>query len=59
MTPAIRAYCHIVRFPNGSKIEDYDPVLKQGLFYGYHGQYEFRVPGIPETTFLVRGLVPV
>jgi hypothetical protein len=57
LTPAIREYCHIVRFPQGWKTHAHDPTIHQPLFYGYDGLYEFRVPGELETTFLVGGIV--
>jgi hypothetical protein len=58
LTPAIRDYCHIVRFPNGWKIQDYDPLIHQVPFYGYQSPYEFRTVGLLRTRFLVGGLVP-
>jgi hypothetical protein len=57
LTPAIREYCHIVRFPQGWNIATYDPTIHQPLFYGYDSLYEFRVPGELETTFLVAGII--
>jgi hypothetical protein len=53
----MQKYCHIVRFPQGWKIERYDAKIHQPLFYGYDSLYEFRVPGELETTFLVAGIV--
>ena len=57
ITPAIREYCHVIRFPQGWIA----PLpLRQGSFppsYGYDSLYEFRVPGVLETTFLVAGVV--
>jgi hypothetical protein len=57
LTPAIRQYCHIVRFRQGWRTRNYDPVIQQGLFYVYESPYEFRVPGVLETTLLVAGVV--
>jgi hypothetical protein len=57
VTPDIREYCHIVRFPLGWKTGRYDPKIHQPLSYSYDNPYEFRVPGELETTFLVGGIV--
>lgn len=62
LTPSTRQYCHVVRFPQGWKVQ---PFIRNNdalgsvtpLEYLYDSAYEFRVPGMLETTFLVRGLV--
>jgi hypothetical protein len=50
VTPAMRAYCHIMRFPRGWNV----PAPPN---YAYNSEYEFRVPGLLETRFLIGGLV--
>jgi hypothetical protein len=58
ITPALREYCHTIRFPKGwGAIE---PISNDSFppIWGYEGQYEFRVPSLLETRFLVRGLEP-
>lgn len=54
VTPAIREYCHIVRFPQGWSIMPTDG-RGNPLDYAYDSKYEFRVPGVLGTRFLVRG----
>jgi hypothetical protein len=61
ITPAIKEYCHIVRFPQGWAMM---PFIENGdvlgtvtpLQYVYESAYEFRVPGVLRTRFLVRGV---
>jgi hypothetical protein len=55
-----REFCHVVRFPLGWQMF---PDEKYGLQppskYSFdNGDYEFRVPGLLGTRFLVRGFVP-
>ena len=61
ITPAIQEYCHIVRFPQGWSITPYvrnHDVLNTvtPVEYTYWSDYEFRVPGVLGTRFLVRGV---
>ena len=57
VTPPIKEYCHIVRFPQGWTVPAPSRPGAYPLFYGFDSSYEFRVPGLLETTFLVGGLV--
>lgn len=60
ITPAIGKYCHIVHFPQGWStvpfIRNHD-VLNTAtpIAYSYWSDYEFRIPGLLGTQFLVRG----
>jgi hypothetical protein len=56
ISSAIREYCHLIRFPQGWNIM---PSNERGspLEYVYDSDYEFRVPGVLGTAFLVRGVV--
>jgi hypothetical protein len=56
LTPASRAYCHEVRFPQGWSTQHFDDRAPQHLFFGStHSDYEFRVEGVLSTKFLVAG----
>jgi len=58
VTPAMREYCHIIRFPLGWIVPP--PLVTANQppnVYGYDSEYEFRVPGLLETKFLIRGLI--
>ncbi len=57
VSPAIKEYCHIVRFPQGWTVPAPSRPGAYPLFYGFDSSYEFRVPGLLETTFLVGGLI--
>jgi hypothetical protein len=61
VAPAMREYCHIVRFPQGWKvpIELGKSANEPGLIfhYEYSDDYEFRVPGLQGAKFLVAGLI--
>lgn len=56
----MRERCHIVRFPQGWKIPvelGKSPNEPGKIFtYEYYDEYEFRVPGLLQTKFLVGGL---
>jgi hypothetical protein len=54
LTPAVRQYCHVVRFPNGWSIDPL-PGLSKRQSFGSDADYEFRVQGILGTEFLVAG----
>jgi hypothetical protein len=61
ITPAIQEYCHIVRFSQAWTIQPYiknNDVLRTvtPLDYTYWSDYEFRIPGVLGTRFLVRGV---
>jgi hypothetical protein len=47
---AVREYCHVVRFPSGWHLPGFSPNLS------LRDDYEFRVPGVLGTRFLVRGV---
>jgi hypothetical protein len=54
LTPAARAYCHVVRFPQGWSTQNFDAKAPQHLFFGStHSDYEFRVDGALGTKFLM------
>jgi len=53
LKPAVREYCHIVRFPGWKAPQSIDG--SSFPKFDYAGDYEFRVPGLLNTTFLVRG----
>jgi hypothetical protein len=59
ITAPMGEYCRIVQFSKGwGKI----PARTEHEFapiFGYDSEYEFRVPGLLETKFLVRGIDPV
>jgi hypothetical protein len=59
VTPAMREYCHIIRFPQGWKLPMFVPGLSynQPIFYrnDSSSDYEFRISGLLGTTFLVAG----
>ncbi len=59
VTPAIQEYCHIVTFPQGWKVREWSPDYPHYLHYVYEQDYEFRIPGLLETTFLVAGFMPI
>lgn len=61
ITPAIQEYCHVVRFRQGWSIIPFirnHDVLNTvtPIEYTYWSDYEFRVPGVLGTRFLVRGV---
>jgi hypothetical protein len=57
VAPAMREYCHIVRFPQGWKAPN-GPGQPIFIFRNdYSVEYEFRVPGLQGTRFLVAGLM--
>jgi len=59
LPPALREYCHIVRFPKGwgfQRPADEDEAFF-GITYGY-ADYEFRVEGLLGTRFLVGAFTP-
>ncbi|MGD0132670.1 MAG: hypothetical protein ABSE57_11515 [Bryobacteraceae bacterium] len=61
ITPTIQEHCHVVRFPQGWSIAPFvrnHDVLNTvtPVEYTYWSDYEFRVPGVLETRFLVRGV---
>lgn len=58
--PTVNEYCHILRFPLGWQMPKFVPkgdgtLEIYGTFNLEAGDYEFRVPGILGTRFLVRG----
>lgn len=58
LTPALRQYCHVVRFPQGWKIQAFDNIgepLTIGLTVS---DYEFRIEGLLSTWFLVGAFTP-
>jgi hypothetical protein len=53
---AARAFCHVIRFPQGWVFPRFDKEVGQRLFFGSpSSEYEFRVEGVLSTKFLVRG----
>jgi hypothetical protein len=54
LTPAMRQYCHIVRFPQGWAMQRLDDE-GDPLSFRYGSEYEFRVEGVLSTRFLVGG----
>jgi hypothetical protein len=59
VTPSIQEYCHVVLFPQGWKVREWSPDYPHFLNYVYDQDYEFRIPGLLETTFLVAGYIPI
>jgi len=58
MTPALKEYCHIIRFPQGWKTKGVDQNgYKQVITY-HLSDYEFRVQGLLSTWFLVGAFTP-
>lgn len=58
LTPALLKFCHVVRFPQGWKIQRRDD-LGQRLAIGLnHSDYEFRLEGTLSTWFLVGAFRP-
>jgi hypothetical protein len=57
VTPAMREYCHIVRFPQGWTVPPPVRPTAPPNDYRYDSEYEFRIPGLLETNFLIAGLV--
>jgi hypothetical protein len=56
LTPAARAFCHVIRFPQGWSFPRFDKEVGQRLFFGSpNSDYEFRVEGVLSTKFLIRG----
>jgi hypothetical protein len=57
--PLTREYCHVVRFPLGWQTNWDDTNGQPPARYDFDfGDYEFRVPGLLSTRFLVRGFAP-
>jgi hypothetical protein len=60
---AVREYCHVLRFPLGWQMVKFvqDEHGKQHFVgqYDLSGNYEFRIPGVLSTKFLVRGTTEV
>ena len=61
ISPVIQKYCHVVRFPYGWSIVPFignHDVLNTvtPIEYTYWSDYEFRVPGVLGTRFLIRGV---
>jgi hypothetical protein len=61
--PSVREYCHIVRFPSGWQMpkvvleKNGRPILPYfPLRFGFADYFEFRVSGLLNTRFLVRGV---
>ena len=50
-------YCHVIRFPQRWAVPEFTETGHQLPEYTYRSDYEFRVPGLLETKFLVRGSV--
>ncbi len=58
LTPTLLKFCHVVRFPQGWKIQRLDD-LGQRLAIGLsHSDYEFRLEGTLSTWFLVGAFRP-
>ncbi len=61
ISPTAQEYCHVIRFPQGWKVpvEFGKSAAEPGLIfhYDYRDDYEFRVPGLQGTKFLVTGLI--
>ena len=56
LAPGARAFCHVMRFPQGWAFARFDKEVGQRLFFGSPGSdYEFRVEGVLSTKFLVEG----
>lgn len=52
MSPAMREYCHIIRFPQGWAVQKYD---KNGQFLAFPGtRISSSAPGVLSTEFLVK-----
>jgi hypothetical protein len=58
LTPALRKYCHIVRFPQGWKIQPFDEDGQRLTISIPRSDYEFRVRGLLSTWFLVGAFTP-
>ncbi len=60
LNAAAKEYCHILRFPLGWQMPPYLAYKAGGYFvpgnFGLDYDYEFRVPGLQGTRFLVRGV---
>jgi hypothetical protein len=58
LTPAMREYCHVLRFPRGWKLKDARDLSEPLSFsYSYDAAYEFRIAGLLGTRFLISGAV--
>lgn len=57
-TPALRKYCHVVRFPQGWKIQPFDDIGQRLTINLPVSDYEFRVKGLLNTWFLVGAFTP-
>jgi hypothetical protein len=57
-TPALRKYCHVVRFPQGWKIQPFDDIGQRLTINLAVSDYEFRVKGLLSTWFLVGAFTP-
>jgi len=58
LTPALRKYCHVVRFPQGWKIQPFDDMGQHLTMELTLSDYEFRVKGLLSTWFLVGAFRP-
>jgi hypothetical protein len=58
LTPALRKYCHIIRFPQGWKIRPFADDGEPTTISIPRSDYEFRVRGLLNTQFLVGAFTP-
>ena len=58
LTPALRKYCHIIRFPQGWKIQPFDDHGQRLTISTRYSDYGFRVQGLPGARFLVGAFTP-
>jgi hypothetical protein len=56
LKPAMKEYCHMVRFPQGWTISRFSPDGNFPLSITHSSDYEFRVRGLLGTAFLVAGV---
>jgi hypothetical protein len=63
LNAATKEYCHVLRFPSGWQMPRYFEEKDGSFFFprkfGLGHDYEFRVPGLQGTRFLVRGVEEV
>jgi hypothetical protein len=58
LTPAVQKYCHVVRFPQGWKIQPFDDVGQRLTIDLTISDYEVRVQGLLGAWFLVGAFTP-
>lgn len=56
IAPTMKEYCHIIRFPDGWKVQGGPGSVSN---YEYYDQFEFRASSLPMTRFLVGGVLSI